>query len=100
MAFLLALASWKLVVHEGLVRRDHSLRFRKWTGGVRGYTVSRRENIAGVVGFDGAVTRAADTSLSKGDGYERREHGERQQLLGEEHISVVLMRVGAPTGGE
>ena len=99
MAFWLALASWKLVVHEGLVRRDRSPRFPQRTGGVRGYVVSRREDIAGVVGLDGAVTRAADTSLGRGEGYDCRDHGKRQQLLGEEHISV-LMRVGAPTGGE
>jgi hypothetical protein len=74
--------------------------FTQWTGGVRGYAVSRREDIAGVAGLDGAVTRAADTSLSRGEGYERGERDERQQLLGKEHISVVLMRVGAPTGGE
>jgi hypothetical protein len=46
--------------------------------------------------FENGVSRA----LSRGEGCKRREHGERQQLLGEEHISVVLMRVGAPTGDE
>ena len=54
------------------------------------------ESIAGIPVSGAAVTQAI--SLSRGEGYERREHGERQQLLGEEHISVVL-RVGG-TGGE
>jgi hypothetical protein len=71
--------SWYLVVHEKPIRRDHSLRF------------------AIVVGSDRGGTRAA---LSGGEGYDRKEPGERQQLLGEEHISVDLTRVGVVRKGE
>ena len=66
--------------------------------GVRGYTVSRGKGIAGIADLDGGVTRAASTSLSRNEGEEHGDRGKSQQLLGEEHISVVLIKSGDCAG--
>jgi hypothetical protein len=62
------------------------------TGGVPGYAMSQAECLAGVTGKDSDVTLAEPTSLSRGEGYEGREHGEIQKLFGE-HFLVYLFRV-------
>ena len=86
----LALTSWKLwstrELSEGVplcVSRTD----------VRGYTLSLGNDIAGIAGLNDADTRAAISSLSRSEGQERGDRGKRQQLLGEEHVSVVSMGV-------
>ena len=94
MATLLALASWKL----WSTRTSQNWLLYISQTGVRGYTVSRGKGIAGIVDLDGGVTRAASTSLSRNEGEEHGDRGKSQQLLGEEHISVVLINSGDCAG--
>jgi len=91
MATSLALASWKL--WSTRTKSELVTLYVSQTG-VRGYTVSRGNGIAGIADLDGGVTRAASTSLSRNEGHEHGDRGKSQQLLGEEHVSVVLTRVG------
>jgi len=66
---------------------------RLQTTNLRGHTITRRQNIAGVLVLDSAVARAAGASLGRSEGYEGREHGKRNQLLEGEHVSVQLRGV-------
>jgi hypothetical protein len=79
------------VVHED---KSESVPLHALQTAVRGYIGSGRKGIAGIADLDGAVTRAASTSLSRNEGQDRGDRGKSRQLLGEEHISAVSITVG------